>query len=496
MKKATKFREASHSRRGRKWKLTMDFIIIVFGILVVVLGLFADVTRTSDFISKHLSIDGVLEKQTLRHLKVLQLSVIAFGFLLLISGILIKYKRESLRRLIRLFSNTYYSYNGRKVVLAIFLVALLLRLSYVIITNIEPISDARVYDITAQNLVAGKGYYNEYGLRAYRAPGYPLFLSAIFLSFGINNLPVQIIQAIIGSLTCIIWYLIGKELNNPKGGIITALLISFYLPLIRYCELLLSETLFIFLLSLAFFGILRSLKQSSFLLNITIGILLSISMLVRPIIALFLLFVLIFVSLVSFEKKANRIKDVAVIAFSIIIVVSPWTIRNYVVFKKFVPLTTNGGINFYIGNNSNATGTYYIPENWSKTFYGLSETERNQKGYEEGSKFIRQNPYRFLKLFVKKELLFWSYPIGIRNVLNFSLPLYLVISFGGLVGMILSLRQWRKFFLLYAFICYYLLMHGIFFTAQRFRLPVMPVLALFAGITINHLLDVGLGKVK
>jgi hypothetical protein len=56
------------------------------------------------------------------------------------------------------------------------------------------------------------------------------------------------------------------------------------------------------------------------------------------------------------------LRQTALIILIACVVLAPNIIRNYAVFERFVPISTNGGINFLIGNNPQSTGKYYVPE--------------------------------------------------------------------------------------------------------------------------------------
>jgi hypothetical protein len=91
----------------------------------------------------------------------------------------------------------------------------------------------------------------------------------------------------------------------------------------------------------------------------------------------------------------------------------PWTIRNAYVFHSLVPISTNGGINMFIGNNPEATGCYSIPKNWKTELDGAVPLSLDKPTRELASDryataravaFIREQPGRAIALWRPKLL--------------------------------------------------------------------------------------------
>lgn len=61
----------------------------------------------------------------------------------------------------------------------------------------------------------------------------------------------------------------------------------------------------------------------------------------------------------------KKVKQTIPIFLLALLLFSPWALRNYMVFKKFIPLTTSSGINLYRGHNVDGTGNW----GWSKHVY-------------------------------------------------------------------------------------------------------------------------------
>ena len=57
------------------------------------------------------------------------------------------------------------------------------------------------------------------------------------------------------------------------------------------------------------------------------------------------------------DKLRQSLRYLSLSAIVAIAILAPWTIRNYIVFDRFVPISTNGGFNFWRGNNDVTTGS-------------------------------------------------------------------------------------------------------------------------------------------
>jgi len=188
--------------------------------------------------------------------------------------------------------------------------------------------------------------------------------------------------------------------------------------------------------------------------------------------------------------------------------VLPVTIRNRVVGGEWVIIATNGGVNFYIGNNPYADGmTAVVPgtrADWQGGYEDthripqrelgreLSEGEVSAYWFGKGLAWIRTDPIAWMKLTLHKLRLFWS-PIEIAN--NDAIWFYArmsevsilywvgfpVVACLGIAGLLLVGREWRTWCLPVMFLLIYMATVVAFFCPGRYRLPVVPVLILLSA---------------
>lgn len=129
--------------------------------------------------------------------------------------------------------------------LALFALALLLRLLGVAIFHTMPVSDARTYDELARLVASGERVFD-----TYRTPGYVMFLALCYRLLGPDPLPAQIVQAVVGSIGVLVVYLLALRLTNRPIAFTAGILAATHFGLVVFTTELLSETLFVTFLAL------------------------------------------------------------------------------------------------------------------------------------------------------------------------------------------------------------------------------------------------------
>lgn len=213
------------------------------------------------------------------------------------------------------------------------------------------------------------------------------------------------------------------------------------------------------------------------------------------------------------------IKKSVILAAGIVLALIPLTVRNYRITGEFIPLTTGGGINFYIGNNERANGFYTVPfyrgepiggtpEEQQKRMRSIAAAEAGREPtYKEvssfwlrnGIRYIIKNPGEWTGLVWRKFIFFWN-RYERANVENMQfhrrfggIPGLPLLTFGivapfGLLGIFMTRNRWRDLWLLYGGVIVYLAAAILFYVLARYRLPVVPFLLPFAGAAITGLL--------
>jgi len=367
----------------------------------------------------------------------------------------------------------------RKKVLILFFIALFIRIAFVLtLKNRFYFDDEFEYYRIVQNFLSCNGFMAGEGMKGFRPPLYPLFLS-IFYLLRFNLFGIRIVQCIISAITVVFVYLTGKKLFSERTGLWSGIIASVYPFFIFYNGFLLTETLFIFLTVIAIYSFLTLSERTT--TSIRAGISLGMAGLCRPTMQLYLPVSLIHIACRK-EKWKLKIKKMSLILLFFVLTLSPWVIRNYRVFGKFIPGTTMGGRVFWEGNNPYSDGgpCRYFPEEIEK----MPEVERDSAYYKKTVEIIRENPYRFLWLLQNKFKRFWNV---VPNASEFTKPLYRaisVMSFGVMLpffvlGFILTL-QYKQALYIHSLIVLFTIFHIFFLASIRYRVPLEPFYIIFA----------------
>jgi len=386
--------------------------------------------------------------------------------------------------------------------------AFIVRLVWNLNVHTYPISDFAWYHERAIGLIQGQGYTFNGKATAYWPMGYPLFLAALYKIFGPHLYIAKAANVVIGSLTVGITYLLGNKLWGFWPGVIGALSLAFLPGYIEWTSVLCSEVLYTFLLITSIYiFVCKQPEQQKWYHPATSGLLLGTATIVRAnsllLPAIFILLYLIFGK--SIKKGSTQ---AAIFLLAVALIIAPVTLRNYLVFHKFIPISTNSGINMWQGNNPHATGGYYWPSEPKDNPlmpYLDDELKRDQIARKLVIDFIRDNPIRFLKLVITKICLYYqrdtsallfslnpTYPplpealkSTITNLANEYYRIMMLVSIFGMAAYLYfrkSVRDWLPFLTIIGVILYFTALHSVFYAMDRYRFPIMPLFAVLSGI--------------
>jgi len=385
----------------------------------------------------------------------------------------------------------------------IFIMGLVLRILFAFyLENKIYWDDGFDYDGLATRLLEGKGYVNSDGMAtSFRAPGYPFFLALVYLVFGHHFLAVRVIQSILDSLTIIIIASITKLIFNQKAGNFSAFIYTIYPLFVYTAGTFFPTTLFIFLLSSSMFSLFKTEKKPTLLNAVFLGIAFGISALTVPTVLVFFPLALLWLYFNRQNNYQKAILNTGMTVLSLILILSPWIIRNYHVHSKPVLIATNSGYNFWMGNNQWATAssgnTIQRPEYLLEALNQAgSETEKESIYYQDAFKFIKKHPGQFVNLTFQKALNLWRlYPdpgTGYKTKALLSKIVgavsYAPVLILAILGIILLWHQKKKYIVLLILLFFsFTIMHAFFIAKVRFRLPLDPYLIVLAGYVLSEL---------
>jgi tetratricopeptide (TPR) repeat protein/4-amino-4-deoxy-L-arabinose transferase-like glycosyltransferase len=397
--------------------------------------------------------------------------------------------------------------------LVIFLVAFAVRLIHVWQLRGTPffdtlLGDANGYDQWAQRLAAGDWIGSEV---FYQAPGYPYFLGIVYAIFGRDLLIVRVIQAAIGSFSCVLLGLAAARLFSRRVGLVAGLALAVWAPAIFFDSLLQKSVLDMFFMALALWLISGIRDQGSgvrgwFALGATMAAL-----------ALTRENALLLIAVIAIWAFFKARRQLIPFAAGLAVVLTPVVVRNYAVDGGLYLTTSQFGSNFYIGNNPGADGTYasirfgrgapeferldakeVAEESVGRT---LSPSEVSSFWTGRALGYITSQPWSWVKLTGRKILLLFNRSEMLdteaqESYAEFSTPLKIlgwVTHFGILVplaviGMFASWPERRRLGIMYALTLAYAISVVMFFVMARYRYPLVPFLMIFAasGVTVSH----------
>lgn len=419
----------------------------------------------------------------------------------------------------------HFDQTESKILLWIAAIGLIIRLLFIVETQNTPFvqslfSDSKIYNDFALDIAQNNNWLGTDVF--FMAPVYPYFLAVIYKIFGNSLYLIRLIQAFFSTASIFIIYVITRNLFSKRSAVLAALISAFFSSFIFYSGLILSETLQIFFASVLVLSLTNEYKSEK-RKNIWIGIWLGVLALFRANILIFAIGYSIyyfFVIAKSFRVTTRSI-NIAAFIVGIFIVILPVTIRNYIVANDFVLLTSNGGINFYIGNNDKSVGVFTTPTdfNFASDMSGerfaeklshrdLSASDASAYWTEQAFDFIKSKPDKAAYLFINKFCLFFLpeenpqsaimdekfYAENYSKVLQLPLIKFEVISILLIFGLIILWKSRNKYGLLYIFILSYILSAIIFFVNGRFRLAILPAAIPIAAFSIDSLIEYAKSK--
>lgn len=386
--------------------------------------------------------------------------------------------------------------------------------------------DAVVYYETAQNILHKGSAILSGEVNVRQAPFYSFYLAVIFYLFGNNIIFVQLSQALLIALTCMVILKLGSMVFNKRIGFVAAMSVAVNPVMVASSFYLLSESLLIFLLSISVFLLTNAFMREKTCLFILSGLLIGLFTLTKAVLILFQFF-LVFILLFSF-KFSKAIKYAVFLVIPAILVVSVWTVRNYYHTKLFIPVALGGELELW--NGSYIPGEGYsdhpkLKEERHKIYEEFMQKNRISPEYlqkgggkqynlhyltmqdfrRQALKNISEHPFKFMSLFPKKIYYLYigsySFLFGIKesfhtllfgnnnNYISWRIPklffkaglllLSMVIFILSIVGMAKNFNN-RKFIIILSIIVYWSLFFSLFSPITRYGMPVVPLLILTA----------------
>jgi 4-amino-4-deoxy-L-arabinose transferase-like glycosyltransferase len=394
----------------------------------------------------------------------------------------------------------------RQSILFIVLIAFLLRLAVITIGHTYRITPRRDHfqfgwemGRLARSIAQGQGFSSPTdlptGASAWAPPLYPYILAGVFKVFGVYSAlsawVILVFNSVFGALTCLILYRIGEKMYGTGVGRAAAWTWAVFPYAIYWPVRVVWETSFTtFLLSLALLLALRMADHPPRRrMWIAFGLLWGIILVTNTAVISMLPFCLLWI----FYYLPWRRRQFLGAAFCVItaaLVVSPWLVRNYEVFGKFIFVRDNLPLEMYEANNDQSAGLWTRDEHPGnnpeamRRFQELGELGFMAEKRQEVHQFIREHPRRFVWFTLERTVYFWIAPPQATIVDGYDLMIsrhtnfFLAAAFA-FAGLWLTIRhRVRGGFLLVCFLLIYPLPYYLVNPFPRYKHPIEPEMIL------------------
>ncbi len=391
--------------------------------------------------------------------------------------------------------------NSNNLIQKIFLFSIIIKIILLALMGAQPFLDGQWYIKTAEEIWSSGFLFPSDAIRD--APGTPYFYALFYpltKLIGIDAFAVG--NILVASLTVVLGYKISLEIfKDQKIANITAIIFALYPFFNFYSIALLSETIYLFLLYLAFLFSVRFIKFFRLKDLALFSFFFGLDTLVRfanlPML-IFFLALFVFVAFRNGKDLKFLTKIVFVGGFVFTLTMTPWWIRNYHVHGEFVATSVGeSGKVFYSGNNPmNKTGGGIggVDLDTSSFAHIKDPALKDKAMWEAGINWIKENPTDWLVLEFRKLMRLYS-PIFYDPGYNkWYYNLISLLSYGVVfILFLIALFRFRDKIWLYSPMLLYLALltgvHLVFIASLRYRLPVEPFMILLASPIIYTYLE-------
>jgi 4-amino-4-deoxy-L-arabinose transferase-like glycosyltransferase len=404
-------------------------------------------------------------------------------------------------------------------VFAVFGLALIVRYFYnsKVARDYFPLHDSLTYQSIAYNILRDHCYCLLPHLQTVdRAPLWPALIALVYGVLGPHDHIVRLLLSIVGSTTCVLIYCFAKDLFGRRVGLCIGLLATIYPFLFIYDGWLYSESVYTFLLLAFCYALYHQQRTPRWSLAVLSGILLGLLSLTRPNGLLILSLCIVWAVALGWRKLLSwRVVVQTTLAVSLIslVLVAPWTIRNFAVTHTLVPVAVGdgkvllGAYNDMILQRPYYLGIWIIP---SESVPAVAQ--QFPANCADACEVKRDNAYRYYAgQWMLSHLAVMPYLLGLHLVNMWEVTSqeadlainrfperdtsHLVVAMMEVLtpivfalaalGLIVTRKYWRELLLIYLMITLTIVQCIALYGIPRFRAPIEPMLLILAGGAIR-----------
>lgn len=406
-------------------------------------------------------------------------------------------------------------------VILLFFLALFVRVLYnfIVAGSYYPMYDSSAYQSIGFNVIDEHCFcLHPYITTVYRPPLWPWLIAGISLIFGRADIYDRLFLCCLGAGTCVLIYLFARDLFSKRIALIAGLLACIYPALFLYDGWLYTESLFTFLLTAICYCVLRIQRDAGQRRRLWLlcAVLLALLSLTRPNGIIILALVVLWTIVLTWRKllRTRACSGIVLTSLIVLLLIAPWTIRNYLVSHSFVLVATGdgtvllGAYNDQALTDPNNLGTWINPLKTNSqnkqllqpfplyTCTATCEVAREDVSKIAAEQWIKSHLSSLPALLGYHLRNFWTsytreadlpmerFPAQpssqIVHSLSITMP-YAIFLLAAL-GLIVTLKRfWRELLFVYLVILTTLGEALVYYGSSRFRAPIEPLLILLAA---------------
>jgi Tfp pilus assembly protein PilF len=399
----------------------------------------------------------------------------------------------------------------------LFALALLVRAIYLFESSSSPIFaipivDSHTYDRLATAFAAGSGLTDEFFWQPFF---YPAVL-AILYKLGGSVLTVKMLQALVGAATAALTFKLGLTAFDRRTGVLAGTIVALYGPAVFFDGELLATVWACFWSVVLLLLFMRTARAIHCPLLFALGACGAAGVLTRPTLLPFFVFACGWLAWTWHRDSIEWSRVSALLALVLAgfaVVVTPVALLSHTHSQRMSFLPASSGVNFYIGNNPDSSRTVAIRPGWDWEELTRIPEEHGVEHKKDTSRFfrgrvvdyVRSDPGHFLRGLAVKAVQFVNSRELPRNTdvyvhrewsVLLSALVWKIGGFGFPFGVLLPLAVFglvTRFRRIPALLPWFVLLYSasvvLVFVTARYRMPVIPALAVLGAVGALSLFD-------
>ncbi len=322
-------------------------------------------------------------------------------------------------------------------------------------------------------------------------PGQSAFLALLYALSNGSIVFAKLAHVALLTSVAVLTYSTGRELGYKSAGFWAGILIAIDPAQAYLAATFLSEPLFIFFMVVGIYFLLSYRRSEDFKWLVGAGLCFALAGLTRN--QGWLFAIALWLGAIITLGRLIPIRAATIVLLVACATIAPWTLRNYNVSGQIIPVSSEGGLTLWSGNNPEFVWRQPMP--MSLSIYSrppwLSDPEAGEYYRTLAMEWIAGHPIEFLSNGIRKVIVLYNFdPMSSRPEVAGLYRLAGIFPYGILmpfiaIGLLATVRN-EKFWIILWYILFTTAMAFVFYGDSRIRAPIQPYLYLFAplGITI------------